>query len=277
MLAAQHRFVARLAAVCLLAVLAFAGAPAAHARPLQQVLNHGSIRIGVALYAPWAMRGSDGELRGFEVDVAHKLAADMGVKPTIVAYDWKQLIRALQSGEIDVIAAGMTITPARALQINFSRPYESGGIAIATSVASTSKAATLEDLNSAQYRFAAVANSVAERLARRVLPNAKLVTFKDSQAAADALVSGKVDGYLEEQPVPTFLALEHPGKIDMPLDRPLLETPSGFGVIKGDPDFLAFLDAWITAREADTWLPSTYHYWFETLRWRNAGDQDKAR
>ncbi len=277
MFAARNRLLARLAVACVFGGLLLGGLPSASARPLQQVLNHGSIRIGVALYAPWAMRGPDGELRGFEVDVANKLAADMGVKPTIVAYDSKKLIPALQSGEIDVIAAGMTITPARALQINFSRPYESGGVAIATNVASTSKATTLDDLNSGHYRFAAVANSVAERLARRVLPNAKLVTYKDSNAAAAALVAGKVDGYLEEQPVPTFLALEHPDKIDVPLDRPLLATPSGFGVIKSDPDFLAFLDAWITAREADTWLPGTYHYWFETLRWRNAGEQEKTR
>ena len=43
----------------------------------------------------------------------------------------------------------------------------------------------------------------------------------------------------------------------------------GFAVGKGDPDFLAFLDAWIEAREADTWLPTTHRYWFRTLQWRD--------
>jgi polar amino acid transport system substrate-binding protein len=42
----------------------------------------------------------------------------------------------------------------------------------------------------------------------------------------------------------------------------------GFAVNKGDPDFLAFLNAWIQAREADTWLPTTAGYWFKSLRWR---------
>jgi polar amino acid transport system substrate-binding protein len=250
--------------------------PAA-ARPLQEVLTHGTLRVGVALYAPWAMRDQDGNLRGFEIDVAEKLAADMRVKPQIVAYDWKRLIPALQSGEIDIIAAGMTITPERALEVNFSRPYESGGVALAANVSSTSKAHTLEDLNSDQYRFAAVKDSVAEQLARRVFANAKLVTFKTTEAAAAALLAGKVDGYLEEQPVPSFLALEHPGKIDLPLDRPLLETRSAFAVGKGDQDFLAFLDAWITAHEADTWLPSTYHDWFETLSWRYEGEANQQQ
>jgi polar amino acid transport system substrate-binding protein len=259
------------------AAAAFVVSSAASARPLQDVLNSGTLRVGVAVYAPWALRSENGDLRGFEVDVANKLAADMGVEPQIVAYAWKQLLPALESGEIDVIAAGMTITPERALRVNFSQPYESGGIALAANSSSTSEATTLEDLNSAHYRLGAVKDSVAASLVQRVLPNAKLVTFKDSEAATQALVEGKVDGYLEEQPVPEFLALEHPGKIDVPLGRPLLETRSGFAVGKGDPDFLAFLDAWITAHEADTWLPSTYHYWFETLGWRDAGDTADKR
>jgi polar amino acid transport system substrate-binding protein len=55
----------------------------------------------------------------------------------------------------------------------------------------------------------------------------------------------------------------------VPLARPLLETRAAFAVAKGDADFLAYLNAWIEAREADTWLPATHAFWFETLRWRD--------
>ena len=82
------------------------------------------------------------------------------------------------------------------------------------------------------------------------------------------MLAAEVHGLLEDEPVPTFLALEHPDVIDVPLPRPLLVSRAGFAVNKGDPDFLAFLNAWITAREADTWLPTTTAYWFESLRWR---------
>ncbi len=37
---------------------------------------------------------------------------------------------------------------------------------------------------------------------------------------------------------------------------------------KGSLEFLVYLNAWITAREADTWLPSSHNYWFNSLRWR---------
>ena len=92
--------------------------------------------------------------------------------------------------------------------------------------------------------------------------------FPSVDAASKALLAGEVHGYVEDEPVPTFLALENPGVVDVPTGRPLLVSPAGFAVNKGDPDFLAFLNAWITAHKADTWLPTTASYWFESLRWR---------
>jgi polar amino acid transport system substrate-binding protein len=250
-------------------VLALGAAHAACARTFQQVRNNGTLRIGVTLFAPWAARAPNGDLVGFEVDVARQLAADMGVKAEVLPYELDRLIPALESGEIDVIAAGLTITPERALHVNFSAPYAEGGIALATSSQKTAKVARLDDLNNPSYKIAVVDGSVAFELARRVLPRAELKPYESVEMATAALLRGEVDAYLEDEPVPTFLALENPQTIDVPLDKPLLVSKAGFAVSKGDPDFLAFLNAWITARDADTWLPTTAAYWFKSLRWRD--------
>ena len=74
----------RITAIIVLAVLALVLAGEAAARDLQDVLNTGTLRVGVTLFAPWAARGADGELVGFEVDVARQLAADMGVKAQLL-------------------------------------------------------------------------------------------------------------------------------------------------------------------------------------------------
>lgn len=259
--------------ITLLAALCFAST--ATPRTLQEVLNQGSLRVGVALSPPWALR-ANGELAGFEVDVARKLAEDLGVTADIRVLPWERLIPALEFGEIDLIAAGLTITPERARQVNFSDPYASGGVALATNLRTTDQVTQFGDLDVADYRIGAVVDSVALTLVRRLLPNATLVEFESADGGGDALADGEIDGFLETEPVPTFLALEHPGVVDVPLPRPLLETRAGFAVGKGDPDFLAFLDAWIVARTADTWLPTTHHYWFESLRWRQ-GDARAPR
>lgn len=255
----------------LLTLLAATLASPAWPRPLQEVLNSGSLRVGVALATPWALRDSEGELAGFEVAVATQLASDLGVAADIRVYPWERLILALEAGEIDLIAAGLTITPERALHVNFSNPYASGGISLATNLASTSDVKRFEDLNSSSYHIAAVEDSVAAELALRLLPNAVLESFPSSEAASEALAAGEVDGLLEDEPVPSFLALEHPNRIDLPIGRPLLQTQFGFAVNKGDPDFVILLNAWIVARTADTWLPTTHAYWFESLRWRDSG------
>jgi polar amino acid transport system substrate-binding protein len=260
----------RISPPSLLALLAaLAVAQAAPARTLQQVRTNGTLRVGVTLFAPWAARAPNGDLIGFEVDVARQLAADMGVKAEVLPYELGRLIPALESGEIDVIAAGLTITPERALHVNFSSPYAEGGVALATHTKKTANVANLADLNSASYKVAAVSGSVAEELAKRLLPRAELKPFESVDAASAALIAGDVDAYLEDEPVPTFLALENPDTVDVPIDRPLLVSKAGFAVSKGDPDFLAFLNAWIVARDSDTWLPTTAAYWFKSLRWRN--------
>lgn len=256
------------AAAWLAAACMSAAAPAS-ARTLQQVLNVGQVRVGVVIAAPWALRNSGGELDGFEIDVAKRLAADLEVQPDFVIYRFDELVPAIESGEVDIIVSGLTITPERARHVNFSRPYATGGITIATNTNATSAVGRFEDLNSDVYRIGAVGGSVAAELAARMLPGAKLTTFGSPAEAADALVGGDIDAYLDEEPAPTFLALEHPDVVDVPIARPLLETRSAFAVAKGDPDFLAYLNAWIEAREADTWLTATHQYWFETLRWRD--------
>lgn len=256
-------------AVCVLFAASLGLSATAGARSLQQVLNTGTLRVGVVLAAPWTLRGQSSELRGFEVDVANKLAADMRVKAELVVYPLDKIIPALEAGEIDIIAAGLSITPERALHVNFSAPYASGGVSLATNLTNTAAVHKLEDLDADNFAIAAVRNSVAVELASRILPRAQLKLFDDVRAAADALVRGEVDGLLENEPTPTFLALEHEGTVDVPLAKPLLETRMGFAINKGDVDFLAFLNAWITAREADTWLPTTSQYWFKSLRWRN--------
>jgi polar amino acid transport system substrate-binding protein len=263
-------------AIIVWAALAFVGEAAA--RDLQDVLNTGTLRVGVTLFAPWAARGANGDLVGFEVDVAKQLAADMGVKAQLLAYDVERLVPALEAGEIDLIAAGLTITPERALHVNFSQPYAESGIALATHLARTANVTDIGALDSEEFTIAAVEGSVGMQLARRMWPRARLQSFASVATASEALLAGEVHGYVEDEPVPTFLALENPGVIDVPTTRPLLASRAGFAVAKGDPDFLAYLNAWITAREADTWLPSTVSYWFQSLRWRERlGDATSRR
>ena len=257
---------ARMAATMAWAMLVCAGDAAA--RDLQDVLNTGTLRVGVTLFAPWAERGADGELVGFEVDVAQQLAADMGVKAQLLAYDVDRLVPALEAGEIDLIAAGLTITPERALHVNFSQPYAESGIALATHLARTADVTDVGALDneSSRSRPSKAPSACSSRGACGRARGCR--RSRPSRPRATPCSPAKCTATSRTSPCRRSLALENPGVIDVPMARPLLASRAGFAVNKGDPDFLAFLNAWITAREADTWLPTTTSYWFKSLRWQ---------
>jgi polar amino acid transport system substrate-binding protein len=237
---------------------------------LQDVLEKGTLRVGVSLFTPWTIKQPDGQLVGFEIDVAKQLAKDLGVKPEFHVLDWEKIIPTLLTRKIDIIIAGITITPQRALQVNFSQPYDSSGISLVTNTLLTKTFQGPQDLNRPNVIIASVAGTISEDLTRRVFPQSTLKTFATSQEAIKAVITGTVHGYIEHEPITTFAALDNPDKVDEPLSKPLLETKAGFAVNKGDADFVNFLNAWITAHEADTWLASAHKYWFEGVEWRKA-------
>jgi len=249
-------------ALLLLPIPAFADA-------LNDILDRGKIRVGVSLFTPWAMKDKSGKLTGFEIEVAKKLAAEMGVRPDFKVLPWSQIIGALQHGDIDVIVAGMAITPRRALQLNFTLPYAESGAALATNTALTSDVHNLDDLNGPKFVVVTVAKTLGSDVAKLVFDKADLQVVANNAEAEKMLLEGKAHAYVASTIETAFLALDHPDKIDLPLNKPLLASVSGMGVRKGEQELLNFLNAWITARSADKWLSTTHKYWFKSLKWRD--------
>ena len=234
-------------------------------RSLADILDSGVLKVAVALYPPWAMRSDDGDLRGFEIDVANKLARDMGVDVEFVVPVWDELVPTLMSGEADIIASGFSITPDRALKMNFSAPYSNSGTGLATNLSLTSDFDSLSDLNNKDVTIAVVTGTLSERLARSTFDVATFAEFDTSDLASQALVDGKAHAFVVANPVPRFLSLRHPDQVDVPLPQPLRQSREAFAIRKGDADFLAFLNAWINAHEADMWLKGHHDYWFSEL------------
>lgn len=100
-------------------------AVAAHAEDLlDSVKRAGVLKVGLeGTYPPFDYRNSQGQLEGFDIDVAKAVAAKLGVKPEFVPTEWSGIIAALQTGKFDVIVNQVTITPQRKEVIDFSQPY----------------------------------------------------------------------------------------------------------------------------------------------------------
>jgi polar amino acid transport system substrate-binding protein len=224
--------------------------------------------VGVSIFPPWVMRAKDGQLIGSEIDMARRLAADMGIAPDIGLYEWQQLIPALEKGDIDIIVSGMAIKPERALRVNFSRPYGDAGVGMAANTKQTTDFKSLDDMKKAGVNIGVISDTISASVATRMFSKTTIKSYATDDEALQALLSGDLHAVIAANPLPKFWSLKHAGKIDVPLAKPLLSFKEGLAINKGDADFLNFIDAWVVARSADAWIPSTRHYWLETLEWQ---------
>ncbi|MBU2676022.1 MAG: transporter substrate-binding domain-containing protein [Gammaproteobacteria bacterium] len=260
----MHRFklLARL-----LPLLSLFVASLASADVLDEILDRGAIRVGVAEFVPWTMRTKSGDLIGFEVDVAKQIAADMGVSVELKVYEWDAIIPALDKGEIDVIAGGMAITPERALRVNFSRPLALSGVGLATNTMKTQDMKTLDDLNDKSVTITTVAETMAANVAETLFERANVKVFATKEPAEKEVLEGRAHAYLAAIPEVRFLVLRNPAKLDLPINEPLVASSEALAVKKGEQQLLNFLDAWVTVRQTDNWLATSHDYWFGTLDW----------
>ena len=76
-----------------------------------------------ANFPPFAYVDKDGKPAGFDVESMDWIAAKMGFTVEHKPMDWDTIIPSLNTNKIDMVCSGMSITEARAEQVNFSNPY----------------------------------------------------------------------------------------------------------------------------------------------------------
>jgi polar amino acid transport system substrate-binding protein len=234
---------------------------------IEQVQKRGTLRVGMSTFVPWAMKDKTGNLIGFEIDVAKRLAEDTGVNVEFVPTKWSGIIPALITGKFDVIIGGMGVTPSRNLKVNFSIPYDYTGMSIVAHRTLASGFSRLEDFNSSNVVIAARLGSTAVTAAKKYMPKATLRLFDDESQAYQELANGKVHAVVGSAPTPEFQAIKYPAKLFLPLNQTFTREPIAFAVKKGDFDTLNYLNNWIRYVESEGWLKDRKAYWFRTKDW----------
>ena len=237
---------------------------------LEQIISKNRIRIGFSTFVPWAMKDKKGEFTGFEIEVARKLAEDLGVQAEFVPTKWSGIIPALLTGKFDVIIGGMGITPARNLKVNFTVPYEYSGMSIVAGLKKAGGRTSLEEFNHPQSTIVARIGTTAAAAAQKYLPNAEIRLFDDEGQALQEVLNNRADAMVASQPFPEFQTLKYKDKLYLPLaGETFTREPIGIAIRKGDVDFLNYLNNWIIVRGLDGWLEERHSYWFTTQDWKS--------
>ena len=267
--------------VGILSLLVLSGVAAAQSQELaaasvlEEIKQRGTLRVGMSTFVPWAMRNQEGELVGFEIDVANKVAEDMGVEIEFVPTAWDGIIPALLAGKFDVIIGGMSVTPQRNLTVNFTQPYAHSGQGIAASIELASDLQWPEDYNSPDVTFTCRRGATPCTLIQEEFPKATLRQFDDDAQAAQEVLNGNAHAVVSSQPKPAYMIVDNPDVVFDPAGENLTRGDEAFALRKGDPDALNFFSNWILVHTSNGWLEERHDYWFSTRDWADQVDTEQ--
>ena len=235
---------------------------------LGRILKTGELRVGTTgTQPPFSVMSKDGELMGYEIELARLLADAMHVKVRYVVKPFADLLPALQKGEIDVAMSGMTITPERNLKVAFAGPYIVSGKSILAKARRLAALNEIDEVNRPTITAVALKGSTSELFVEEVTPKVKLITAPHYEAAVKMVLENKADIMVADYPICVLSLLRHPDAGLAILEEPLTIEPIGAAL---PPDSLLMHNAienYLEALQMTGALDDLEQAWFESGSW----------
>lgn len=165
-----------------------------------------TLRIGTeGAYPPFNVIGPDGELKGFDIDIANALCEEMNRDCEFVTQDWDGIIPGLLANKYDAIIASMSITPERDKAVDFTKRYYSNKLRFVAPKGSDIKPtkASLQGKTVGAQRATISAQWLEENMADAV----DIKRYDTQENAYLDLASGRIDAVLADM-LPTYEWLE---------------------------------------------------------------------
>lgn len=195
-----------------------------------------------ATFPPFEMTSESGEIIGFDIELLNAIAAEEGLKVRYKDMGFDSLIPALQSGQIDIAASGMSITDERKKQVLFSNPYIEAGLVIAVDSKNTG-INSVEDLKGqiVAVQQGSTGATEAERLKAAGLVK-QVKSYPNVSVAMMELLNGGAAAVINDKPVTEAYAVKRPGAIRV-LPETLQSDSYGFAVESGRQELMDKLNS----------------------------------
>ncbi|NLK44867.1 MAG: amino acid ABC transporter substrate-binding protein [Tissierellia bacterium] len=229
-----------------------------------QIESRGTIIIGLDdTFVPMGFKDSNGNLTGFDVDLAKEAIKRLGLEVKFQPIDWNLKEQELNSGNIDLIWNGYTITEERLEKVNFTKPYLDNRQVIVT--LSNSDINTKADL---ENRIVATQNSSSslEALEKAgVIPSFKdgdIILFDTFNEAFMDLEAKRVDGLVADEIMARYYISERGEEKYKVLDEDFGDEEYGIGVRKEDKTLLDKLNEALDEMKEDGTARKISEAWF---------------
>ncbi|HZH05943.1 MAG TPA: transporter substrate-binding domain-containing protein [Lautropia sp.] len=227
---------------------------AAHADALADVKKANKVRIGIDLgLPPYGMMDDKLQPAGVDVEVARKLAKDLGVELEIVSSTGASRVPNLQTNKADLIISTLSITPERAKVIDFSVPY----MPIQTIVFAPKgvKIAGMADLEG--KKVATSRGTGMDTQLTREAKGANLVRYEDDATLITAAITGQADIIGGTGAHLATVVEKSPGR-QMERKFVMQNFLAAVGLRKNEPELLGWVNQWVKGGLADGSLNGIY-------------------
>lgn len=228
------------------------------------LISSGKLTVCTHLpYAPFQSNDDQGKTVGLDVDMMDLVAKKLSVEQAVVDTPFEGIKSGqdLATRKCDIAAAGMTITDERKKAILFSEPYFDATQAMLVTKDST--VATLADLKGKKLGAQAATTGLDYANAHKAEGGYEVVEYQDLATETQALVTGQVQGAINDLPVWTEAIKQDQGATKVAAQFDTGEQ-YGFGMKLGNDPLKKVVDDVITSSQADGTYAAVYKKWIGT-------------
>mgnify|MGYP001553722359 FL=1 len=233
-------------------------APFASAQSVADIKKKGELTIGLLVdFPPYGITNAQNQPDGYDADVARLLAKDWGVKLKLVPVTGPNRIPFLLTNKVDLLVASLAITPDRAKQVQFSKPYSAATIVLYGATKTPIKgAADLKGL-----RVGVARASTQDVAVTAIAPaGTEIRRFDDDASAMQALISGQVDAIGCSLTVAAQIAKRVPANTYE--DKfTLKQQEMAVAMRQGQDDLLKSVNEFVAKNTANGELDKLYRKW----------------
>ena len=244
-----------------LAATLSAWTPLASAQTVAEIKKKGEVTIGMLVdFPPYGTMNASNQPDGYDADVARLLAKDLGVKLNLVPVTGPNRIPFLLTNKVDLLVASLAITPERAKQVQFSKPYAAASIVVYGDKKAGIKSAA--DLKGKRVGVAR-ASTQDVALTAAAPEGTEIRRFDDDASAMQALMSGQVDAIGCSTTVAAQIDKRAPANS---FENKFLLRQQVMGIVMrpGQAELLKSIDTFVDQNTANGELNKLYRKWLET-------------
>ncbi|SFS92269.1 transporter substrate-binding domain-containing protein [Saccharopolyspora flava] len=218
---------------------------------LQDVVRRGELRVcSTGDYRPFTYRDEHGAWSGIDIDVAHDMAAKLGVRATIVPTSWKKLMDDFPA-RCDIAVGGVSVTLERAQKAFFSSTFGVDGKTPITRCENVARFQTLDQIDQPGVRAVVNPGGTNEKFAEQNLKKATIVEHPDNNTIFQQIIDGRADLMMTDSSETRWQAKQHPELCSVHPDQPFTFAEKAYMLPKDDVAFQQWVNHYLDIARHD--------------------------